>query len=405
MKRRSTLPPVLLVVLGTLACGDAERDPPAVTTTDSLGIPVRTYHHTTDRLEAWGHGLDPVLHIGALEGGSPDVFGRISSLRITPEGGVVVGDALAGEVRSFSPSGEFLGSLGGFGEGPGEFSNSLALLRVSGDSVWIWDQRLQRISVFAEGGFATSWSTPGELVLSRAVLVGGSVFGQTNMRFVGLPETGMSRPSVLYATLGQDGSYSTLFELPGHERYLDIQQADGQITAVNVFQHPFARGPFLGVLTSDTEIRVVGGPNDRMVLREWRDTGELRAIHRYPGLDRPLTDALVERARQRIMDRFDGPDPRMRLELAALEAEVPEFLPAFDRVWGDDEDRLWLRRSAEDGVEEWLVLAVEDLRPMARIVLPTGFALLHVRDGLLGGRWLDGMDVSHVRVYRLQAEG
>ena len=105
------------------------------------------------------------------------------------------------------------------------------------------------------------------------------------------------------------------------------------------------------------------------------------------------------------MDRFDGPDPRMRLELAALEAEVPEFLPAFDRVWGDDEDRLWLRRSAEDGVEEWLVLAVEDLRPMARIVLPTGFALLHVRDGLLGGRWLDGMDVSHVRVYRLQAEG
>lgn len=61
----------------------------------------------------------------------------------------VLTDALAGEIRSFSVTGEHLASLGGIGEGPGEFSNSVSLLRVAGDSIWAWDQRQQRVSVFA----------------------------------------------------------------------------------------------------------------------------------------------------------------------------------------------------------------------------------------------------------------
>ncbi len=101
------------------------------------------------------------------------------------------------------------------------------------------------------------------------------------------------------------------------------------------------------------------------------------------------------------MDRYDEPTDRMRQELDALEESVPDYVPAFDRLWPDDEGRLWVRRSAEDGVEEWLVFALEDLSPMARIVLPQGFTLFHVRNGLLGGRWLDGLDVPHAVLYEL----
>jgi len=230
------------------------------------------------------------------------------------------------------------------------------------------------------------------------------VFGESNMRLTGIPETGMNRPSVNFAVVGADGSSSALFEIEGHERFLDIRQAGGQITGINVFQPPFARGPFLGVVGSETGTRVIGGSNDRLVLREWSEVGELRAIHRYPGLDRPVTEANVERARQRIMERYSEPSAGMREELATLESEVPEHLPAFDRVWSDDEDRLWLRRASEDGVEEWLVLAIDDLSPLARMVLPAGFALMDVRHGLLGGRWLDEFDVPHVRVYILSVE-
>ena len=393
----------LSLIFTLAACGESAGPPaPDVTATDSLGIVVRTYGHTDEHLETWGHDPDPILQLGALDGDTPDVFGRITSLRIMPDGGVVVSDALAGEIRSFSATTEHLGSVGGLGEGPGEFSNSVSLLRVTGDSIWAWDQRQQRVSVFADGVFVTSWSTLGELVLSRAVLVGSQVFGQSNMRLTGLPETGMSRPSVHFAVIGENGPSSSLFEIEGHERYLDIQQANGQITSVNVFQPPFARGPFFGVVATESGPRVIGGPNDRLVLREWNEDGELRAIHRYPAMDRPVTEALLERARQRTIERYDEPTAQMRQEVATVESEVPDYLPAFDRVWGDDENRLWLRRSTEDGVEEWLVLLLEDLSPAARIILPAGFALLDVRDGLLGGYWLDEFDVSHAHVYRLR---
>ena len=394
-----------LLLLSASGCGDTAGLPtPEVTVSDSLGIVIRTLGHTEEHLERWGHDPEPVVEIGALEGDTPDVFGRITSLKIRADGSVVVSDGLAGEIRSFSLSGEHLWSAGALGEGPGEFSNSISLLRISGDSIWVWDQRQQRVSVFAGATFADSWTAPGEWVLSNAVLRGSDVFGQSNMRLSGIPETGMSRPTVQFARFGRDGSSSQLFETDGHERFLDIRQSNGQITGVSVFQPPFARGPFFGVIQSGGDTRIIGGPNDRFVLREWTDEGELGVIHRYPTLDRPVTDALVDRARQRIIERYSEPTAGMRQELTTLTSEIPETLPAFDRVWSDDEGRLWVRRSDEDRVQEWLVLDLEDLEPMATIILPAGFALLDIRDGLLGGYWLDELDVSHVRVYRLRTE-
>ncbi|HSM05116.1 MAG TPA: hypothetical protein VK858_10830 [Longimicrobiales bacterium] len=403
MPSRSIFPSTLAVLALLAGCGEPGGSPgPGVTVSDSLGVAVHAWGHSEDDLDTWAYDPEPVLRLGALEGSTPDVFGRISSLVLGSDGGVTVTDDLAGEVRSFSASGTHVGTLGGLGEGPGEFSTSLALLRVAGDSVWVWDQRQRRLSIFAGGVFARSWTVPADVLLSRPVLVGSRVFGEANQRLTGLPETGMSRPPATVVVVGREGSASELLMSDGHERFLDIQMANGQISAVNVFQPPFARGFFFGVVESGGGARVIGGPNDRLALREWSEDGELRAIHRYAALDRPVTDARVQRAREVITARFDEPSPALRQQLDLLESTLPEYVPAFDRVWPDDENRLWVRRSVEDGVEEWMVLGVEDLRPLARIVLPRGFALMDVRTGLLGGRWLDELDVSHAQVYRLR---
>ncbi len=55
-------------------------------------------------------------------------------------------------IRRFSLDGEFLGSFGGRGEGPGEF-NAITRVGMLGEKLWVWDSRLSRIQFFSsEGG-------------------------------------------------------------------------------------------------------------------------------------------------------------------------------------------------------------------------------------------------------------
>ena len=403
MPSRSIFPSTLAVLALLAGCGEPGDPPgPGVTVSDSLGVAVHTWGHSEDDLATWAHDPEPVLQLGALEGNTPDVFGRISSLLIGADGGVTVTDDLAGEVRSFSASGAHVGTLGGLGEGPGEFSTSLSLLRVAGDSIWVWDQRQRRLSIFAAGDLSTSWTIPNGVSITRPVPVGSALLGEANARIDGELESGLSRPPLSVVRVDRDGSVSELFQTDGREGFLDIRMSNGEISAINVLRLPFGRAPYFGIVSDGAEARIVGGPNDRLILRDWSGDGELRAIHRYPGMDRPMTEARVQRARDDIRARFDEPSPALRQQLDLLESTLPEYVPAFDRVWPDDEDRLWLRRSVEDGVEEWLVLDLAELRPLSRLFLPRGFALMDVRDGLLGGRWLDELEVAHALVYRLR---
>ncbi len=373
---------------------------------DSAGITLREYPHTDADIAPWSVDPTPVLQIGALEGSGPDIFGTITTVKLDADGSVAVADEQAGEVRRFGATGEFRGALGGLGEGPGEFASSVYILRVGGDSVVAWDGRQQRVSVFVGDTFVESWSPSGELILSRTVLAGDRLFGEATARLEGMPETGMSRPGSRVVSVRAGDSPETLIELPGHERYLDIQMAGGRIAGIDVFQTPFARGPFFGVALGDDGPRIVGGENDRLVLKEWDAAGGLVAIHRFPQMDHPITDEELTAARETVAARYDEPGPRMQLEMDAVESSAPDFMPAFDRVWPDDAGRLWVRRSANrEGAEEWLVLRIDSgLEPVGRIRLPDGFNLSDVREGLLAGSWRDEFEVPHVRVYRLLEE-
>ena len=399
MRRLRTL---LLAPLLTAACSvENSRPAPEVVTTDSLGVSVRTWSHTPADVRELSIDPTPLFQIGALDGDAHEVFGRITSLRMTEDGRIVVADEQAGALRTFSSTGEHLGSVGGLGEGPGEFNESAYVLGVSGDTIVAWDGRLQRISVFADGAFVETRPKAGEVILANPVLVGDRLFAHSNNRLGGRPETGMNRPGVVVAVIDHDGEHRSLFESPGHERHLDIQMSGGQIAAVAVFQPAFARG-FFFTAHGVTDPRILGGPNDRLELREWDADGVLRAVHRFPGLDRAITEDDVARARERIIERYEEPTARMSKELAALDATVPELHPAFDRVRVDDASRIWLRRSVAERVEEWLLLDVDGTEPIGRVVLPEGFTLLHVRGERLAGSWRDELDVAHVRVYRME---
>ncbi len=393
---------LLACILTVGACSDEATSAALdVEVSDSAGIPVRTFAHTPGDLPSWAIEPTPVLDIGSISGEGPTAFARVGSVALTADAGVIVADELVGEIRTFGPDGSHLRTVGGSGEGPGEFSNSIRLTRVAGDSVYAWDGRTRRLSLFVGDTFVEGWTPVNGAAVTNPTMVGDQLYGETTLNLTGIPESGMNRPNAQFGRVQADGSHEILLDTSGHERYLDIETSGGSIVSIAVFQTAFARGAFFTALPTDSTDRLLGGPNDRYVVHEWTADGQLSAVHRFPGLDDPVTDADIERARQRIMDRFDEPSERMRVELETLVGTAPEFTPAWDRIWEDDEDRLWMRHSLRDRVEEWFVFSVDDLSPLGRLTLPEGFTLMDVRDGRLAGRWLDDLDVGYVRVYRL----
>lgn len=102
----------------------------------------------------WQLSGDPVLEIGVVEGEEPYQLHRVGGAVRLSDGRIVVANAGSRELRVFGGGGDFLGSMGGDGEGPGEFRAPSRVRKLSGDTIMVWDQALQRISLFdARGRF------------------------------------------------------------------------------------------------------------------------------------------------------------------------------------------------------------------------------------------------------------
>lgn len=91
---------------------------------------------------------EPYLVIGEDQGVAAD-FGRVSGLTVDEAGRIFAADGLANEVRAFSPTGEYLFTVGGPGRRSGELSNPCCLAVDSTGRLWVRDNGNQRYSAFA----------------------------------------------------------------------------------------------------------------------------------------------------------------------------------------------------------------------------------------------------------------
>lgn len=95
----------------------------------------------------------PSLSLGVAAGEATQEFFQVRTPFLLTDGRLVVPLGAGGELRVFGPGGEFLGSLGRQGEGPGEF---LALTEAwpQGDTIEAFDSRLARVTRFLPDGSA-----------------------------------------------------------------------------------------------------------------------------------------------------------------------------------------------------------------------------------------------------------
>lgn len=119
--------------------------------------------------DAWT--LEPVVHIGPVDGDEATSFGRIVSLTMDEEENVYVLDGQAAEIRVFDRNGEYVRTIGGRGEGPGELSTPHALALDEEGGLWVADRGNQRVTVFArDGRVLRSFSSPLQGVVARGQL-------------------------------------------------------------------------------------------------------------------------------------------------------------------------------------------------------------------------------------------
>lgn len=131
----------MLALLGAAACGN-EADDGAAVHLDSL-----------DPLTAVEE-----VRVGSLEDPVAG-FSDIRALTVGDDGLLRVLDADARQVRVFTPAGEWLRSIGGPGQGPGEFERPSAM-GLLGDTLWVHDLNAFRISWFDPEG-EVLFTTPG----------------------------------------------------------------------------------------------------------------------------------------------------------------------------------------------------------------------------------------------------
>ena len=145
----------VVCVLAFLACrGDSSptnewdgvvRDSAGVQIVENFGMPL------------WPGGpgweFTEVLRIGALDGPPEYQFGNITGIQVLSDGRIVIVDAMAYNVRFFSPDGVHERTVGRKGGGPGELgSGGHGLLKGPGDTLIVGDGGASRMHVFSPDG-------------------------------------------------------------------------------------------------------------------------------------------------------------------------------------------------------------------------------------------------------------
>ena len=322
------------VVLLSAGCGVSDRS--EVTgpgRADSAGVEIV---RNTDEPLLRGELVQPARRVFGSEEEGPELFGSVASARLHPNGSLWIAEWQTQEIRVFdSGSGAHLFTIGGKGDGPGEFRRNEFLGFDAEGNAYAYDYEHRRLSVFSESGeFQRSHLMPSSLGISplpRHVTRTGTLLGQIARGMERTPADGSTfRDTVRIWTMPLDGTAPALVaETPGALWYLH----DGMQVGV-----PYAGGSLQGFR------------DDRVYIAD--DAGEASySVYGPAGLERRVE---IDRAPRRI----DGFSATMFLEqlrrsraaesrVRFYEEHLPDMpIPEAQRDWDilvvTDEGGVWL---------------------------------------------------------------
>ena len=397
MPKHSTADPrrvVFLLLCGIAACSDGDSGPPLVVQRDSAGVQiVEALRPLWGDSSLWSIDPDPLVDLALSGSGTPHEFYRSGSMKQRPDGSLVVADRGSREVRVFSATGEFQGSFGGRGDGPGEFRN-LGRIENAGDTLLALGAG--RVIVVA-----SDLAVIRTFNLSRNTLELHYLCGSTILPELSSPALPQDRASGLI----RRAERLALFDLEGTQ--IDsIGETRGADTYAYVNGETRAgAAPLFGGRSHIAALgqRIFRGSSELLQVDELDMSGNLVRILRIPGYPLDLSDARVAAERDARLDELPPAlPPYFREMIEAMPA--PATRPAYADMLVDPSGAVWLQlyrgTSEQDQPQEWLVLDADGTW-LGTVEIPDRFRVWDITMEAVLGVWQDELDVEHPQVLRL----
>lgn len=388
-----------LILLGVLACADAGGDAPeGYTEVDSAGVTI-----VTNQAPVWPAGIpwvvasSPVVDFATVDDTEPYQFARLSDMTRGPDGTVAIADAQAGEVRLFASTGAHITTLGGPGDGPGEF-RSLGPVQFEG---------AERLSVMdARGVFSAfdvrdgsvletvRFSREPPLPLAEYWRVDDDFMVRTLWASGPRADEGIIRDSTFVFRFSSEGALmDTVWATPGPEMFSSGQRLASLLFGTNGFVLPWKSG-------------LLDHPGHRMEFMEVQGERVVRRV-RVPGYDLSLDRTEVEATIERMV--IDAPpEAAERLRDVFGNQPLPSHRPPAADIVVDALDHVWIARyDVPPWVEEttyWEVFD-PDGRWLGGVELPPALQVFEIGEDYVLSVTLDDLDVAHPVWYTLDRSG
>lgn len=365
---RTPSPPVLLLA-GLLVAGCAGDEGPGAG--GPAGYP--------ERLDT----AEVVLTLGRVEGPPEYLFGAVTSLAADARGRIYVADRIGSTVRVYAPDGEHRATLGGEGEGPGEYSWPADLAFGPGGRLYVRDAR--RITVLdpsGDGGIADSvvdaWRLPsrGNPRPRRSGVDSAGRYLHPGYRF---PPDGGARYFYLVFEDGRHaGDTVPVPPYPGLGRtrsaYYWLTEGRTGKMVDGLSRVPFQPAPAWDVTPRGT---VIGGDGAGPGLVETDAAGDTVAAVDLPGPgSRPVPDEAEQDSLAALEARIDSlpvPLPEVvNLGERVPDRDFPRTLPTLLDVVVARDGRIWVERWPPEGRPEtrWYDVLRPDGGYVRSVVVP-----------------------------------
>lgn len=394
----SRLAAFLFAVLAA-ACGEGNNGSTA-TVTDSAGVQIVTSSAPAwDEGEGWTVDSVPSLDIGGSDTDPHYDLLQVSGAVTLGDGHIAVLTSGTRNIQFYDSDGTWISSSGRDGEGPGEFRSPFVLVKGPGDTLYVYDYDLRRMSrIAADGSFLPPLpANDGQsgFVLPFARLADGS-WVATGLTFGSDAMSGAVRPSEPLVHLGADlGLLDTALVMPGTESWITTgKSVDGRRT-IGMRLLPLGLSSSFAVSDS----LIFAGDQVRYEVGMYRPDGTLvRSIRRTGGRQK-VTDAMLERLKENALANARDRDKA----LADWEQlPKPSELPAFGEISLDADGNLWVSRPTVLSSDTTIADVFDpDGRWLGPVTLPPSFRPSEIGHDYMLGVWKDEVGLAHVRRYSI----
>ncbi len=343
---------------------------------------------------------DPIWAVGSADGPEAEIFFRISGARRLSDGSVVVGVDGFHEIRKFGPDGAHLWTVGGRGQGPGEFERLQLLRGCSEERVVAYDRSIFRVTEFSQDGERlAAWQLPSGASVPYEVTCApdGRIIYFTAGQFPSEPGIVRWHVPISWISRGMQGAQLIRDEVPGPERVLD----DGY------WDRPWSRRLVFG----GTDRGVWIGTSDDYMLELVGWDGTVLDTLAWSGRDRAVTQADIAQ----LQDEFtEGDDEEtkarfLRESWPLYESVLPSTVPAYSHLlvledgtlWiGQWDGIMWLPRLPGHPGKRWDIFDPSGNR-VRQVTIPSNMRLLDAGDDWALVVVRDSLGVQTLAVYEV----